>query len=752
MLARNMRLAGAALLVAAGTLGTAAAQPAQVSKQSVRANSEEAMREADPLREFESNQSLPDVREFDEDGTVRGQASIDFDDDLYLQNDLMMQGITAHETLVFTVPEAWDLQEDPELTLHYEHSALLSAPRSTLSIRLNGSGVGSVRLDASNVALGVLKVRLPRHLLRDYNELKLSVVQHIDDECEDPFDPALWTRVTRESFIRISYVEQPIAAELGEFPRPLLDPLSYGPVHVALAGAPSASQAQLDALSEVAFALGRHASYRGVVFDDPVSSLSAARDHVLVVGTPADNPLVSSLLTRRPGAGEGVVAVMPRDGDPSRAVVLVAGGDAAGLAKAASALGSKDLGNVLSGPISVVESVSDSEPPATQTLPLPVPDEDEFALVEMGIGDTTVRGYYAPPIKIPLKMDGDTQVQVDGARVGLDYAYSAYLDTRLSTMEVRLNGVTIRSMGLTDPEGAERDRVWVDLPFDLIEPNSELEIVFHLFPRDFGECVYITDTHIWGTVFSSTNLRLFRDHYTQLPNLALLRHDLWPYNQRADEGSLVVTTDNDPTLWDATAAAQMVAELGRRSTGRNASVRIQAGGGELRGSTAGADLIVLTGAGPNTLYDQLVRSGDACLQGDQDRALRCGANELRAEVSGRYGTLEQVVLNPQGRTALVAHAPSDESLPDLVRTLQDESKLRSLGGSLAVVHGEASRTHGIKTLEVRDTQQIGSVPLRSRLQRTLRDSWWALGIAVLLAAFLLSLLLRGWAERHGGQA
>ena len=149
------------------------------------------------------------------------------------------------------------------------------------------------------------------------------------------------------------------------------------------------------------------------------------------------------------------------------------------------------------GQIASVSEIRDPVPPPTLREPLPVPPRNaasgvRFPLSEMRMKDTTVRGFYAPPVRIPIHMEGDAEVHIDGARIGLDYAYSSGLDTRLSTLEVRLDDVTLRSVSLREAGGAEKTRLWVDLPHELMKPDTELEVVFHLFPLNFDPCVYIT--------------------------------------------------------------------------------------------------------------------------------------------------------------------------------------------------------------------------------------------------------------------
>ncbi len=750
-------LIGAALVATsafAQEADPAAGGPNTQALRDRRGNAREDLRQAEALRDFVDASAGEATVTVDELGRVHGQTVVDFENGLYVLNDAMMQGITAHETLVFSVPESWKLKEDPTIRIEFEHSSALAPHRSSLTLRVNGSAISSVKLDGANTTGGVIEAKVPRHILKDFNELKLSVVQHIDDECEDPFDPALWTRVSNQSTLTFTYYQDTITGDLGEFPMPLYDKLGYGPVHVSLAGSTDYSAAQLAAVGDLALTLGRQAAYRGVYWDDPVANPENATGHVLVVGTPAENPLVSRLVPQVPRAGEGLVAIVPKPGDPTYAAIVVTGGDAAGLAKAAEALSSDNRAQILSGRSSVIESVQPAPPPATRQQPLPVPKESSFTVMDLGIGDTTVRGYYSPPIQVPLNLEGDAKVQVDGARIGIDYAYSAYLDTRLSTMEVRLNGVTLRSVGLDDVDGDERERLWVDLPFDLMEPANQVEIIFHLFPRDFGPCVFITDKHIWGTVFASTKVEVARDNYALLPDLELLRHDLWPYGEALGTEGVTVVVANDPGIWDATAAAQIASELGRRSVAVNPKLAIVPASSGIQGRSGASQLVVLAGRGPNALFDDLAKAKKASLPGDIERQFQGdGDTQMSAAVTAPYGTIQQSVFDGTARTVLILHAPSDQALPTLARVLQDESKLRALGRSLAVIaQPTPDSAESLRTVDAAKKQQVGTIPLRSQLQTLMRSAWWMLGFAVLLGAFLLALVVRAWASRRGGQA
>lgn len=679
-----------------------------------------------------------------------GVREITFGGDLNRPRDIMLQGVTAIETVYFPTPSSWDLVADPVLQFRFDHSGSLVEDRSGMTISVNGGAIVSVALGEDNVIDGLVEARIPRHLLEDYNTMKIEVVQHVGDECEDPFDPALWTRVRQDSSIVWTYERELANVELGMFPEPFFEARSYGSMDIALAGSSALSGGQLEALGVLGFAFGRHADYRTVRVLPPVANPVDVDAHLLVVGTPDENPLVRQFVSRAPAAGEGIVALARHPVDPGLGVLVVTGGDAAGLLKAARAVAGEDRAEILSGTESSVQSLDDAYPVETQQDPLPAPPEDRFNLAALDIEDTTVRGYYAPPITIPLRLEGDAKVQIEGARIGVDYAYSAQLDNRLSTMEIRLNGVTLRSVALDEAEGEEKRRLWVELPFELMEPSSDIEVIFHLFPSDFSPCVYTTDSHIWATVFDSTRIEVARDHYTDLPDVGLLRYDLWPYGAAlGDEGVLVVTADA-PDAGDGSGVMQLAAELGRRSTARRPNLRVVASRSGALAANGAAQAVVLVGDTPNSVYDELVRGERITQSGGVDRRVRDGGQSaMGARVGEPYGSIEQT-MSPagNGRTVLVVRAPERRDLAEVARALQDDGKLYAMNGNASLIGAEGD----VRSLETAQQERVGVIPWQSRLKMFVRGSWFLLGLGVLIAAALLAFLVRAWASLRGGQA
>jgi len=677
---------------------------------------------------------------------------ISFEHDLYMNTDMMLQGLTPYGGITFTRPKNWELTHAPVMEIRFDHSAALLPERSSLTVFVNDTALASVELTEDNVLDGRVRVSIPPSLVTDYNAVRFEVNQHVDEECEDPFDPSLWTRVSNDSFVRMFYDVLPVEEELLHFPFPVHDELGYGPTTVALVGPKKVSAAAVEALGELGFALGRTAAFRNVAVADPVAYPDQATTHGIVIGTPAENPLVSQLVdTSGLSAGHGLVAMLQNPTHPDLALLVVTGKDADGLMNAAKALAGQDRFELLSGQASKVITVVDPAPTPTRRDPLPAPPVERFTLADLDIEDRTVRGYYAPRISLPLQLEGDAHARFDGAELALDHAYSAQLDERLSTLEVRLNGVSLRSFPLDEVGGEQKQRVYIDLPFELMQPDSTLDLVYHLFPIDFDPCRRISDRMIWGTVFASTELTIGRDHYAELPDLSLLKHDLWPFTLADRDGGLRVVVSQEPTNHDAGAAFLAAAQFGRSSTSDHPDFGVVTSDASVLRENR--HLVVLASDSPNSTYDALVKSRSISMPGDLERKLLGGSTDLlNAQVQTHYGTLEAAV-HPSfsDRSVLVARAPKARDLDEVVDVIGDKSRLYQLAGNAAIIAagGEPRAGDG---LDVADKVQVGVIPLSTRFQMALRKSWFIIGAMVLLAALVLAAAIRLWAGSRGGQA
>ena len=130
---------------------------------------------------------------------------INFEDDLYIEKDIMLQGALGYKRIDFTVPRYWEILEGSRAELYLSHSPTLIPDLSAFTAILNGKVIHTMALERSNINVTTIVLKLPRDILSDYNVLELIANQHYTMECEDPFDPSLWTTVHRSSRLLINH-------------------------------------------------------------------------------------------------------------------------------------------------------------------------------------------------------------------------------------------------------------------------------------------------------------------------------------------------------------------------------------------------------------------------------------------------------------------------------------------------------------------------------------------------------------------
>lgn len=674
-----------------------------------------------------------------------------FGDALQMQTDRLLEGIDATEDVVFTVPAGWDILEDPTLEIAFDHSSALLPERSHLTVSVNGHPLHSVALDARNGTAGRLRVRVPRDVLQPYNHVQLRAVQHVSHHCEEPFDPSLWTRVRKESWVEMAWAPREVSPDLAALPYPFVDDTGYGPVEVAIVAGERPSPATVAAAGRVGLALGRLSPYRPIHIVTPARDVERAETHAVVIGLPQENPAIRALLGDvglKPS--QGLVAMVQNPAAPHLAVLVVTGADAEGLARATSALTGQNRSEVLAGARTIVDEAIPSDPPPPARVPRAAPARDRFTLADLGLPDQTVRGFSAPALRVPLGLEGDAVVRPGGASATIEYGYAARLDPRLSAMEIRMDGVTVRTVPLDDPDGSPRSSVSIDLPESLIRPDAVLEVVFHTFPKEFDACQYLSDRTLWATLYATSTLELDRDHVAELPDLERLRFGAWPFTLERDDGEVIVALPDVPGPEELAAGVQVAAWLGQRTGAASPALRVAPASEVSFGGSPDAHFVLVADGAPHALYDRLARGGNLVLTGTGGRQLQDEARNvlLGATPDSAYATIEET-LSPANdeRAVLVLHAQDRQALAELTRSLTDDERVGRLEGNVAVL-GDAG---SVRTLATATRHQVGSVAVGAAVRLAVRRHWMFVGMGLIGGAFVLAAARRAWARGRDGR-
>ncbi|MFP4101234.1 cellulose biosynthesis cyclic di-GMP-binding regulatory protein BcsB [Coleofasciculus sp.] len=526
-----------------------------------------------PAREEETAEAEP---------LPTGEYVLQFNRSPIVGNRFRFRGVYSEARLGFTRPRGWKIQGAKAL-IRFQHSPALIAKDSNLTVRVNGTSVGSVPLNRQQSEVGSVLFNVPSRLIQDYNELAIVARQSNDEKCSDPGDPTLWTEVLPDSELQFEYQPQPIPLNFSRYPYPFFDDLSLDTNRIVYL-LPKVNDTWLTAAPRFQAGLGRIAEFRPID-TEIINDLEDVEwgQRLVVIGTPAEQPGLEDLDLPFSISGnqilDGNQVALPSDVgilmmtttlDGAVPVLVVTGNGADGVAKAAQFLVQPDSRKFGTGQAVLVDSLKTVDTPSLRDWPGYLPEKNSFTLSEIKtkengdpFQDITVRGSAAPPILIDFHALPDDQF-TRGSSMTLRYSYSPQINPRTSAVEVLLDGTFIGGARLTSEDGASRKRLKVDLPPHLIKPDSQLEVAFRLNPREPGVCGKVTDQQLTGTLHADTSFNLNRQQSVQLPDLGLFQEG-YPFAAPQDLSRTAIVVPDSPSNTDLLTLLTVSERLGRLS-------------------------------------------------------------------------------------------------------------------------------------------------------------------------------------------
>ena len=507
-------------------------------------------------------------------------------------NRLRLRGVYSETRLGFTRPRSWNPESvTAKAIIRFQHSPALIASRSSLTVRVNGRSVGSVPLNRQGSEVGNVVFGVPKGVIQDYNDLSIVAQQQNDPECSDPIDPTLWTEILPDSKLEFTFKPQPLPLTFNRYPYPFFDELSLDANRITYL-LPKISEAWLTSAPRFQAALGRLANFRPVEtrLVEDIDQVEWG-ERLVVIGTPADQPALKDLDLPFSVSGnqilDGNQLALPSDVgvlmlsttlDGGVPVLVATGNGPEGVNKAVQFLVQPDVNKLGTGQAILVSQIDEVPTPSARDWPGYLPETKSFKLSEIEtqangepFKDVTVRGAGAPPIEIDFRALPDDQF-LRGSSMNLQYSYGPQINPRTSVVEVLLDGVFIGGARLTKEDGAQRETLKVDLPPNLITPQSKLEIAFRLNPREPGECGITTNDQLTGTLHADTSFNLNREISAQLPDLELFQSG-FPFTTPQDLSSTAIVLPDSPSDGELLTLLAFSERLGRLS--KSDSVKLE---------------------------------------------------------------------------------------------------------------------------------------------------------------------------------
>jgi cellulose synthase operon protein B len=485
--------------------------------------------------------------------------------------------VSSERRLEFTKPKTWSLLPTSRLHVEFQHSHELLPNRSWLKVLINEREIKHIPLTHANAEGTSLDIPLPTAILKDLNTLRYRVEQHYTDVCEDPLEPSLWTQILPTSKLIFDYKPALPNVNLAEYPYPVVDPLTYSPVQIKYLtpNLPAVEETHALALVNLSLAHAAQKKEMHTQIASKAGSQSVPGEHIVVVGTPADNPQIAqyasrsgdfslqgaSWINKKTGQpisdGEGVVLFLPDTAVQGRAVLVVSGNSPAGVLNAAKYISTPGAPKQNPGNGYLVSSGWSSNSGSTQRKPRFVDTQNrsfkELELITEREGYQEVHKIYAPPITYKVPIVGD--FRKGNAKMFLDlvYSYGPGMNEEFSSLELRMNAVSIGNIPLINPNGEERVRATIPISNELLKPRSELVAQFHMMPNKFGRCKNTFVDKAWGRIHDDSQFRVEGGVEPKLPDLIYLGDIGYPYSKKEnlEETHFLVPKQPNPAVLKA---------------------------------------------------------------------------------------------------------------------------------------------------------------------------------------------------------
>lgn len=659
------------------------------------------------------------------------------------REELTLWGDRPGATLAFGVPVTWSVTGPAELRLALRRSAVLDPSLSSLTVLLNGAPLATIRLDAPPDAISTHSVWLPPGALQEYNQIELRAIHRTGAKCEDPTDPSLWTAVVAGTAVHIPR-RAGGAPDLSTWPAPFVDLRDPDPAAIWLALGASPGPAEAAALTVLAPGLGRMAAYRGLRFRGGSVGLGAAQGPTVLLGVAGQLPDLAAVLGAEalPGPGEGLIVTAALPQAPDVPLLVVTGGDAAGLLAAAATLASPSRAPLLHGrAVRVFEAPPVQLPPAAQAPPPPA-DGAAVTLASLGATQLTLRGRYPAPVQLPLGLEADALAELDGGVLDLFFSYGAQVDPEASAIEVRLNGVPLRSVGLRSIDGADDGHLRVPLPASLLRPGAPLEVRAVLRPLGAGPCTPgIDEDYLWVRLDPGSTLSAPHSATSAVPTLSGLQHGGWPFLGKAERPVEVrLPKDASPAAWAA--GAQVLAWVARSSRADAPALALLPSGVPAGATPAHQVLLGDPSAHPTAAgvgEKRLLR-----FEKGQFAWTGRGSTPLRFAAGGTtFAWMEAVDLGAE-RMALLLQSADDAGLGALAEALGRPGATAGLRGSVAILTADG----GFRAVGAAPTTTWSDAGPVSRARRAAHDAWWSAALVLLGGGLLAVFLVRRLSSRR----
>lgn len=615
-----------------------------------------------------------------------GEYQIRFGQELRLQSDVRLSGPSASRTVAFRCDSRLRPVAGSELHLFLNHAPNLDPDRSYLSVNLNYGVLRSIRLDERDENTAEVVIPLPPDLLKFENQLVFSA----DQVSTGGAAADTWTAIGVSSYLRIQYERERTGGDLRLLPSPLLDPYSYEVQNLDVLVPERISTESLEAAALLVANFANRLP-PGSVAIHAIESLDEADDPVLLAGTPAEQ---GALREFPQAAGAGLAE---RDSLP---VLYVTGDSPAAVLHTARGLFAPRLTHL--------------KPRQWKGF---IPAQSRFTLAELGSKDLKLDASDGFSVAVPLKSTPDSRFFERGPQMTLWLDFKPAAPAPGCTLAVEWNGTLIREIAVKEISRSFPASLSVVIPGGLTAAQNTLRVSL----RGTG-----SDAQVTGFLLPDTQFYLPRDYRAELPDLALLRHSLYPFTLQADLSDAIVILPDSIHSGTFAALLELSKALGSLAPAGAVAFRVRRLSDMVRSDWSGANLIFLDpfGKPPEQVFPYWPRSGPGA---PEESAVR----------------LQEVVSpwNPRGFALSIT--AGEVPLRQAVEQIFTRGTLNELSGDTAYLTGS-----GPVCLNASRRRVIEESFYLTHLEAWMRVNWMALPLILALVSAVMFVGVRLALDRY----
>ncbi|WP_342754598.1 cellulose biosynthesis cyclic di-GMP-binding regulatory protein BcsB [Pantoea sp. MBD-2R] len=670
------------------------------------------------------------------------------------------------------------------LTLSYRPSPSLLPAMSHLKVYLNDEMVGLVPLSQDQLGkTNQIQLPLDPRFIGDFNRVRMELVGHYSNLCENPANSAIWLDIGKESSLALTLQKLPVQDDLSHFPEPFFDSRDGRPLNLPVVFADAPDLGQQRAAAVLASWFGTKADWRGQSFPVLYNQLPN-QQHAVVFATNDKRP---DFLQGLPPVDKPTVAIVNQPQNPYEKMLLILGRDDNDLLQAVQGIAQGE--RLLRGQSATVDAVKELEPRKLYDAPNWVRTDrpTTFGELKQFQGQLQSDGMQPNPIALTLKLPPDLfLVRARGIDMNLNYRYTSPVQDDGSRMAVNLNNQFVQDYPLPRKQDNSKQLLRLPLVQGLLDGSTQLTIpalrlgVVNQLRFDFdyaslfiggtynnatneGRCETVTTVpnHVVIEDNSTIDFSGYR-HFIEMPSLRAFANAGFPFSRNADLAQTLVLVNDRP---EADKVSALLNTLGNISaqTGFPA-LKVQMSDDWSKAKDQDTDLLMI-GALPQELKDDskinlLVDKAKSWVNKpnrQNDFASNpTSSDDLRAESNttiSSTGPMAAIISfqspfhDQRSVVALLADSPGAWKL--LNSALIDSDKRAAIFGSASII-----RESGVNSLRVGDTWWVGHLPWWERVWNALATHPVMLAlfaaIVVILFALLVWRLMRSISRRRLG--